>query len=67
MDNSIFLTPFIALIIWSLLVWAVLYLRRIPAMQVARIALDRSKSLDGDWKSKLPLKVEETRRIITIT
>lgn len=58
MDSSTFLSPVIALIIWSLLIWAVLYSRRIPAMQAAKIAPDTAKSPNGDWKSKLPLKVE---------
>lgn len=58
MSNEAFLMPVIALIIWSLLVWAVLYARRIPAMQKAKIAPDTAKSPNGDWKSQLPLKVE---------
>lgn len=58
MTNSAFLMPVIALIIWSLLVWCVLYARRIPAMQKAKMAPDIAKSPNGDWKSQLPLKVE---------
>lgn len=55
---STFLTPVLALIIWTLLIWILMYARRIPAMQAAKIAPDTAKSPNGDWKSKLPLKVE---------
>ena len=58
MDVTGFLNPVIALVIWSLLVWVVLYARRIPAMNAAKIAPDTAKSPDGDWKGQLPLKVE---------
>lgn len=56
--TSTFLTPVIALIVWSLLIWILLYLRRIPAMQAAKIEPDEAKSPNGDWKSKMPLKAE---------
>lgn len=36
MDNAI-LTPALALISWSLLIWLLMYVRRIPAMQAANI------------------------------
>ena len=52
MDN--FLTPVLALIIWSLIIWLVMYARRIPAMTKAGISPDSAQSPDGDWKSKLP-------------
>jgi len=35
MDN--FLTPVLVLIVWSLLIWCVMYARRIPAMNKAGI------------------------------
>ena len=53
-----FLHPVLALIIWTLLVWVIMYARRIPAMQAARIHPETAKSPDGDWKSKLPLKTQ---------
>jgi len=53
-----FLTPVLALIIWSLIVWCVMYARRIPAMQKHRIAPDKAKSPDGDWKGRLPENVQ---------
>jgi len=56
MDN--FLTPVLALIVWSLIIWCVMYARRIPAMQKAKIAPDTAKSPDGDWKSKMPEGVQ---------
>lgn len=58
MDNGEFLAPVITLIIWTMVVWAVLYARRIPAMSQAKISPNAAKSPDGDWKAKLPLKVE---------
>jgi len=58
MTNEAFLTPVLALIVWTLLIWILLYLRRIPAMTKAKIKPDDAKSPNGDWKSKLPLKVE---------
>ena len=53
-----FLTPVLALIIWSLIVWCVMYVRRIPAMQKHKIAPDTAKNPDGDWKGKLPDSVQ---------
>jgi len=51
---SHFLAPVLVLILWSLIVWAVMYARRIPAMQKAKIDPDSAKSPDGDWKAKMP-------------
>ena len=58
MAANVFLMPVLALISWSLIVWIVLYARRIPAMQAAKIAPDTAKSPNGDWKQKMPLKAE---------
>lgn len=58
MDTTGFLTPVIALIIWTMIVWVILYARRIPAMQAAKIDPDSAKSPNGDWKAELPLQVE---------
>ena len=55
---SHFLTPVLALILWSLIVWCIMYARRIPAMQKAKIDPDSAKSPDGDWKSKMPESVQ---------
>ena len=52
MDN--FLTPVLALIIWSLIIWCVMYARRIPAMQKAGIDPDKGRNPDGDWKALMP-------------
>lgn len=53
-----FLHPVLALIVWSLLIWILMYARRIPAMQKAKIAPDTAKSPDGEWKAKLPMKTQ---------
>jgi len=55
---SHFLAPVLALILWSLIIWCVLYARRIPAMQKAKIAPDTAKSPDGDWKAKMPARAQ---------
>jgi len=55
---SNFLTPVLALIVWSLIIWCVMYARRIPAMQKANINPDTAKSPDGDWKDILPERVQ---------
>ncbi len=58
MTASSFLTPVLALIIWTLLIWALMYARRIPAMQAAKIDPETAKSPDGRWKEELPLSVQ---------
>lgn len=58
MTASAFLSPVLALIIWTLLIWALMYARRIPAMQAARIHPETAKSPDGKWKEELPLSVQ---------
>ena len=58
MDTTGFLTPVIALIVWTLMVWIIMYARRIPALQAAKIDPDTAKSPDGEWKSQLPLNVQ---------
>jgi len=58
MTPNSFLTPVLALIVWTLLIWVLMYARRIPAMQKAKIDPDTAKSPDGDWKEKLPLSVQ---------
>lgn len=55
---SHFLTPVLALILWSLVVWCIMYARRIPAMQKANIDPDSAKNPDGDWKSRMPESVQ---------
>ncbi len=58
MTETTFLAPVLALIIWTLLVWVLMYARRIPAMQKAKIDPDTAKSPDGSWKQDLPLSVQ---------
>ena len=53
-----FLSPVLALIIWSLIVWVILYARRIPMLKGADLSDDSAKSPDGAWKNQLPLKVQ---------
>jgi hypothetical protein len=58
MTSTTFLTPVLALIIWTLLIWVLMYARRIPAMQAAKIDPETAKSPDGKWKEELPLSVQ---------
>jgi hypothetical protein len=58
MTATAFLAPVLALIIWTLLIWVLMYARRIPAMQAAKIDPDSAKSPDGKWKEALPLRVQ---------
>ena len=58
MTATTFLAPVLALIIWTLLIWGLMYARRIPAMQAAKIDPDTAKSPDGAWKQQLPLSVQ---------
>lgn len=58
MTPEVFLAPVLALIVWTLLIWILLYLRRIPAMKAHKISPDSAKSPSGDWKAKMPLKAE---------
>jgi len=53
-----FLSPVLALIIWSLMIWVLLYARRLPMLKGADLSADSAKSPDGEWKNKLPLKVQ---------
>ena len=53
-----FLSPVLALVIWSLIVWVILYARRIPMLKGADLNDDSAKSPDGAWKEQLPLKVQ---------
>lgn len=58
MTSTSFLTPVLALIIWTLLIWILMYARRLPAMQAAKIHPETAKSPDGKWKEELPLSVQ---------
>lgn len=53
-----FLSPVLGLIIWSLIVWLILYWRRIPVLKGADLSNDSAKSPDGAWKEQMPLKVQ---------
>ncbi|MEL6364520.1 MAG: MAPEG family protein [Pseudomonadota bacterium] len=47
------LTPVLALIIWTLLVWLWMYARRLPAMQAAKIAPQEAKH-PGTYADRMP-------------
>jgi len=49
------LSPVLGLIIWSLLVWVLLYARRIPAMQAAQMDPEEAK-FPGTYSDRLPIK-----------
>lgn len=58
MDTAGFLTPVIVLIIWTLVVWVILYARRLPLLAKAGPLTEDAKSPDGEWKKTIPLKVQ---------
>lgn len=58
MNNGDFLAPVIALVIWTLVVWCILFARRIPAFSKLKVDVENAKAPNGDWKKTLPLKVE---------
>ncbi|MFK8052533.1 MAG: hypothetical protein AB8F65_06135 [Woeseiaceae bacterium] len=49
MTNTTFLTPVIALIGWTFVVWFWLYLTRIPAMKAARIHPNKARHPSDEW------------------
>ena len=49
------LAPVLALIVWTLLVWVLLYIRRIPAMQAAGMDPEEAK-FPGTYGDRLPEK-----------
>lgn len=58
MTPDVFLAPVLALIMWTCLIWILMYARRIPAMQASKADIELAKSPDGPWKEALPLKVQ---------
>ena len=58
MTTTTFLSPVLALIIWTLLIWILMYARRLPAMKAAKIDPDTAKSPDGQWKQDMPLSAQ---------
>lgn len=55
MTSSI-LQPVVALVLWSMVMWAWLYATRIPAMQKAKVALDPSLTT-AELSARLPPQV----------
>ena len=55
MDMDTFLAPVLVLVIWSLLIWILLYLRRIPAMSKAGIEPDEAK-FPNTYNDRMPAK-----------
>ncbi|MEL6257540.1 MAG: MAPEG family protein [Pseudomonadota bacterium] len=59
MENPLFLTPMLALVVWTLVMWVWMYATRIPAMQKAGI--DPQKAMHpGTYADKVP---SEVRRV----
>lgn len=53
-----FLFPVLILISWTLIIWCVMYVRRLPAMKAAQIAPQAANNPDGDWKGRLPERTQ---------
>ena len=58
MTPKAFLAPVLALIIWTLLIWILLFIRRLPAMKAAKMHPESMKSPTGSWKEELPIKAQ---------
>lgn len=54
--SSAILQPVVALVLWSMVMWAWLYATRIPAMQKAKVALNPSGTT-AELSAQLPPKV----------
>ena len=49
-----FLSPVLALVLWTAIIWMWMYVTRIPAMQKAGIDPDDARHPGSDWSSKIP-------------
>lgn len=58
MSNEQFLTPVLALITWTAVMWFWVYLTRIPAMKAAKVHPDQARHPGAGWKTKLPPRVQ---------
>ena len=56
MPHSSILTPVIALVLWSFVMWAWLYATRIPAITKAKIVYDPQRPA-GEFHAQLPAQV----------
>jgi len=54
--SSPILSPVVALVLWSFVMWAWLYATRIPAMQAAKVALDPNMT-SAELSERIPPKV----------
>jgi len=55
-SNVAFLTPVLALVVWTLVMWLWMYATRIPAMQ--RAGIDPQEAAHpGAWASRIPSRV----------
>jgi len=57
MSLETFLLPVIALIIWSLVMWALMYATRLPAMRKAKIDPQEATNTKGAWRDRMPEQV----------
>src|SRR5271170_6330247 len=56
MQHSSILTPVVALVFWSFVMWAWLYATRIPAIAKGRIAYDPNRP-NAEFQAKIPARV----------
>jgi hypothetical protein len=54
--HSLLLAPVVALVLWSLVMWAWLYVTRIPAMVRLKVAYDPRRPVQ-EFQAKLPAEV----------
>lgn len=57
--HSPIIAPVVALVAWSLVIWLIMYIKRIPAMQAAKIDVKNLRGGSGaDLKAVLPAPVQ---------
>ncbi len=57
--HSPIIAPVVALVAWSLVIWLIMYIKRIPAMQAAKIDVKNLRGGSGaDLKAVLPASVQ---------
>lgn len=53
-----FLTPVLALILWTLIIWIIMYSRLIPHLRKNNVESQSTRSPEGKWRTELPDNVQ---------
>jgi len=52
------LTPVLALVVWTLIIWAIMYSRLIPHLRKKDVEPQTTRSPEGEWREALPEPVQ---------